>query len=432
MKGMMILLCKKCGCELDETEGICPKCGDENQNVKAEDSPDLAGNKIDASDSFKPQGDDVKTEDSEKTIKKKPYKYNNYDDIVEPTPHGQNFVLKAVIIVMVVMIFTVGVGTIVYIGSHIRHDTYIRQSQLVELGATQGVSKVTHEVMLGKYFYVSGVTKYLPLHEKPSDDSKVLSKLYNGSVVLLEEQGDGGFWQVVDYASGISGYIDSTYLTEDPDKVIMLQNKNLDTEFENAGEKSEIISLYYVLNAGEGVPLYESGKMKKKDIISSLVDGNTMGFVSKKTDAVWRVYDYKSSQYGYVESKYLTDNLEALQMAKDAAKAEKAKDTPKDDKKKEKAKKGVEYTVTWGDSALSVRNSPIKEEGNQIGRVVYGDKVEVVEQTNDTFWYVYVPAQDLYGYVKAVCIAPANESGEGNKDTDKATEDKEDKEDTEE
>ncbi|MEG1336008.1 MAG: SH3 domain-containing protein, partial [Clostridiales bacterium] len=249
---------------------------------------------------------------------------------------------------------------------------------------------------------------------------------------LLEEQGDGGFWQVVDYASGISGYIDSTYLTEDPDKVIMLQNKNLDTEFENAGEKSEIISLYYVLNAGEGVPLYESGKMKKKDIISSLVDGNTMGFVSKKTDAVWRVYDYKSSQYGYVESKYLTDNLEALQMAKDAAKAEKAKDTPKDDKKKEKAKKGVEYTVTWGDSALSVRNSPIKEEGNQIGRVVYGDKVEVVEQTNDTFWYVYVPAQDLYGYVKAVCIAPANESGEGNKDTDKATEDKEDKEDTEE
>ncbi len=343
-------------------------------------------------------------------------KKRNYDDVLKKKLGNDNVVLKAAILVVAVLIFTIGIGTIVFITSEINRDTTVRYNKLVELGAKQGVSKNAADEDLGKYLYVSGAGEYLVLRSEPSQDKgEEVAKLANGALVILNEKTDRLYWLVTDYATGVQGYASIAYLTSNPEKVIKLQNEEVESLGGLGENNKKIQELYFVLNAGVGIGIYSDRSLDDKTALDVLVDGNTVGLVNKVNDDIWWVYDYKSSQYGYMESKYLTNSLEALEMAKDeAAAAEDSDDQEEEESEDNEDKKGPEYFVSWSESALSVRDGPTQETGKQVNRIEYGDIVEVVEQTNDTFWYVYIPSLDMYGYVKGACLSPISQwEGDG-------------------
>lgn len=340
---------------------------------------------------------------------KPPRKRKNYDEVVKTKVSSENVAIKAAIIVVLVLIITVAVGTFVFVHAGIKHDTSVRYNKLVEMGATTGVNKLEADPDLGKYLYVSGVTDYLPLFSEPGGEGEEVEQLANGTLVTLDEKTDRLYWLVTDFATKTQGYVSAVYLTSDPDKVIEFHNDSLESLGKMGDQGEKIEEIYYVLNAGVGVGVYSDVTLKDGSALNVLTDGNVVGLVNKVSDDVWRVYDYKGSQYGYMESKYLTDNLDALGMAGlDAADNEDEKE--EDPQEEEEAEKhGPEYYVSWSESALSVRDGPTQETGNQVNRIVYGDVVEVVEETNDTFWHVYIPSLDMYGYVKAACLSPVED-----------------------
>ncbi len=337
----------------------------------------------------------------------------NYDDVVKSKGSGENAGIKAAIIVLSILILTIAIGTFIFVRSEIKHDTTVRYNKLVEMGAKEGVSKLKVDNDLGKFLYVSGVADYLPLSEEPGKEGgEELERLTNGTLVTLDEKTDRLYWLVTDYSTGVQGYVSAAYLTSDPDKVIKLQNDSLASLGDIGVKEEKVQALYYVLNAGVGIGIYSDTSLADDKAIDVLVDGNTVGLVDKFSDNIWRVYDYKGSQYGYMESKYLTDNLEALEMAKEAAAEEEDAAKEEEEEKDKEEKQGPEYYVSWSESALSVRDGPTKETGNQVNRIEYGDVVEVIEETNDTFWYVYIPSLDMYGYVKGVCLSPVEDDAD--------------------
>lgn len=452
--------CKECGKKIKKKDKVCPSCG----VSLIEDEQDRFGDTIRIDFDLEPTGtepieeaspeidirDDVresvppeekeketpepKSKPKEKAKKRskaeskakeaspeesptvpkaqgnQPREKKNYDDVVKTKKTGENVAIKATIIVVLVLIITIAAGTFLFVNSGIKRDTSVRYNKLVEMGATTGVNKLEADPDLGKYLYVSGVTDYLPLFSEPGGKGEELAQLTNGTLVTLDEKTDRLYWLVTDYATKTQGYVSAVYLTSDPDKVIEYHNDSLDSLGTIGGQGEKIQEIYYVLNAGVGIGVYSDATLKDGTALNVLTDGNVVGLVSQVSDDIWRVYDYKSSQYGYMESKYLTDNPDALSMAGvDTVGDNEEEEAPPEEEEEEAEKKGPEYYVSWSESALSVRDGPTQETGNQVNRIVYGDVVEVVEQTNDTFWYVYIPSLDMYGYVKGACLSPVEE-----------------------
>ncbi|MDO4542844.1 MAG: SH3 domain-containing protein, partial [Bacillota bacterium] len=406
-----------CGKRLKDNE-VCPACGHLNGADRINPLEDTIVVEID-SNKNKPivkQKTSEEKADIEVAIPsgkkatsvekpRKPKRNKNYDHVGKSGSTGENVGLKAAIIVILALIITIGAGTVIFVNSELRHDTTVRHNKLVEMGATQGVSKLQTDTDLGKYLYVSGAVDYLPLLSEPSsEEGEELEQMTNGTLVTLEEKTDRIYWKVTDYVTGVQGYASVAHLTADPDKVIQIHNDSLESLGEMGQEGEKIEDIYYVLNAGIGVGVFSDMTLADETAIDVLVDGNTVGLVSRTTDDIWRIYDYKSSQYGYMESKYLTDNPDALKMAKEATGVTDNLDEDEDEKEQDENK----YYVSWSDSALGVRSSPT-EDSDQIGRLVYGDEVEVLDRTNDDFWRVYIPDQDIEGYVKAACISPVGE-----------------------
>ena len=48
-----------------------------------------------------------------------------------------------------------------------------------------------------------------------------------------------------------------------------------------------------------------------------------------------------------------------------------------------------------------MRNAKAFDSANEIGKIANGQEVDVIDFSTGTYWYVYVPDLDAYGYVNS-------------------------------
>ena len=57
------------------------------------------------------------------------------------------------------------------------------------------------------------------------------------------------------------------------------------------------------------------------------------------------------------------------------------------------------YTVTVASGYLALRTEKAYRDANEIGQLYTGESVELVDASDSTYWYVYVPKLGKEGYV---------------------------------
>ena len=77
---------------------------------------------------------------------------------------------------------------------------------------------------------------------------------------------------------------------------------------------------------------------------------------------------------------------------------------------------GETYTVSVAAGYLALRTATEYDASNEMGELYTGDTVQVYQYTNDTYWYVYSPKYNKYGFVNRNYLIktehPAYPSGE--------------------
>ena len=57
------------------------------------------------------------------------------------------------------------------------------------------------------------------------------------------------------------------------------------------------------------------------------------------------------------------------------------------------------YTVRVETGYLALRTAQAYDYRNEIGKLYTGDTVEIIDTSDPTYWYVYAPKLNNYGYV---------------------------------
>ena len=213
----------------------------------------------------------------------------------------------------------------------------------------------------GDTYTVSVSSGYLALRTKPSYDvNNEIGKLYNGDTVTVQEYTGGGYWWVYSPKYDRCGYVNNDYLVSSAPKSL--------------GSYTVSVASGYLALRTE--PSYDS-----RNEIGQLYSGDTVEVKEKTNDTYWWVYSPKYGRNGYVNRNYLLG-------AGSSASAPAATSSS-----------GTTYNVTLDAGYLALRSSMEFSKDNEIGRLYNGDTVKLQEKSGDTYWYVYSPKLDKYGYV---------------------------------
>ena len=205
-------------------------------------------------------------------------------------------------------------------------------------------------------YTVSVDSGYLALRTDPSYDSRnEIGKLYSGDMVQVIEYSGDPYWYVYSPKYGEYGYVNCDYLywyesgpeLAEDEFVVHVSCGYLALRTERAFDASN-----------------EIGKLQDEDIVE-LVDSDDGTY--------WYVYAPTLDQYGYVNHHYLYGSLDA------------------------------DYyetrLVQVSSGYLALRTAQSFDSRNEIGKLYTGDTVQIIDDPNTTYWYVYSPKYDRYGYV---------------------------------
>ena len=67
------------------------------------------------------------------------------------------------------------------------------------------------------------------------------------------------------------------------------------------------------------------------------------------------------------------------------------------------------YTVTVADGYLALRNAKAFKSSNEVAELYTGDKVQIADSSDSTYWLVYVPGLGKGGYVNKDYLVKASE-----------------------
>ena len=107
--------------------------------------------------------------------------------------------------------------------------------------------------------------------------------------------------------------------------------------------------------------------------IGELYTGDTVEVSDYSDSTYWYVYSSKLGKYGYVNKNYLV-------FAGDVT-------------------VGSTWTVKVDKGYLALRTAKAYDSRNEIGELYTGDTVQISDAGDSTYWYVYAPKYDKYGYV---------------------------------
>lgn len=216
------------------------------------------------------------------------------------------------------------------------------------------------------YYYVTKTENHLTLWENEEGSGVVKAKLKNGYKVSVLEKTSDRYWYVFDYTSAERGYVRTAYLTDDKSKVVGIYREPKD---------KTVIGELYVTGVKQYLPIWSEPNNSSK-VRGKLLNGEKVGLIQKTTGSYWYVYGYSNGAYGWVSTAYLTSTPPA---------APEPEPSPN-------------YVVTGTREYL-----PIVSEAafgaTEVTQLHNGDAVQVLERTNDTFWYIVVPSTGVKGYV---------------------------------
>lgn len=210
----------------------------------------------------------------------------------------------------------------------------------------------------GNTYTVSVASGYLALRTYPAfDSSNEVGQLYNGDTVTVQEYTSGGYWWVYSPKYDRCGYVNNDYLVA----------KGGSSSSSSLGTYTVSVSSGYL--ALRTAPSYDAANE-----IGQLYSGDTVDVKEKSTDKYWLVYSPKYGKTGYVNRSYLIGAGSS-------------------------SVGGKSYTVKLDAGYLALRSSMVFTKDNEIGKLYNGDTVNLQEKSSDTYWYVYSPKLDCYGYV---------------------------------
>lgn len=326
---------------------------------------------------------------------------------------------------------------------------------LVLLPAKRGAVQVAAE---GDY-YVTGCKEVMKVREEEDKDSKVLTKLDNGEKVSLVEKRDGNYWKIYIEAEDVTGYIDHHYLTNESDAVMdpvtryvkvkkgeslpILSTPDADGSSLGMAKRGEEVTILaqpgdvysYIYSAEESAYGYvkssalseekpsenassstkqsTSKKQTKSEVLGagsppssyqgvyyvSVAKGylalrnakafdtaNEIGkmyngdyiYAIKTNELYWYVYSPSLGAYGYTNSDYLVSSYGSVNFYNDYI-----------------------YYADVDTGYLALRYERAFDSSNEIGKIADGQEVDVIDKSTGTYWYVYVPSLNQYGYVNS-------------------------------
>ena len=240
------------------------------------------------------------------------------------------------------------------------------------------------------------VSKKTPLYDTKDSDHKELQSLDQGASVTVLAKTSGDYWFVNITGSKTYGYVKCMDLTNTKPSAAsskaasskaasskpVVNNAPKDNRLLGAGSPPANYDPYYAkVNSGY-LAIRSAKAFDSSNELGQMGTGWVVYVVDKSTGQYWYCYSPDLGVYGYVNSDYLvTYNPNT--------------ETPRND-----------YTV-WSvrveKGYLALRNSAASGSGNIIGELYTGNTVYVYSDSyvnfTDTYWYVYSPTLNMWGYV---------------------------------
>ena len=151
---------------------------------------------------------------------------------------------------------------------------------------------------------------------------------------------------------------------------VIYKNK---TGWIHGGNLSDISGTTMIVRVETGYLALRTAKAyDSSNEIGELYSGDTVKVQDSSGSTYWYVYSPKLNKFGYVNRNYLING---------------SKDS------------GDTRTVYVASGYLALRTAMAYDSSNEIGELYTGDTVNVIEKSGSTYWYVYSPKLNKYGYV---------------------------------
>ena len=187
---------------------------------------------------------------------------------------------------------------------------------------------------------------YLALRTAKAYDSRnEIGELYTGDTVDVTDTSDSTYWYVYSPKYRTSGYVNRNYL---------LGSSNTWTVTVDSG--------YLALRTAK---VYDSANE-----IGELYTGDVVQLIDTSDSTYWYVYSPKHDRNGYVNREYLSGGPSY-----------------------------PTYTVSVSKGYLALRTAKAYDSRNEIGELYTGDTVQVIDSSDNGYWYVYSPKLNKNGYV---------------------------------
>lgn len=193
---------------------------------------------------------------------------------------------------------------------------------------------------------------YLALRtEKAFDAANEIGKLYTGDTVQVIEANDPQYWYVYTPKLNAYGYVNRDYIYYDT-------TVNLSV---------------LTVKVKEGYLALRTAKaFDAANEIGKLYTGDVVYLQDAADPQYWYVYSPLHDKYGYVNKDFVFGS------PYNAAE-------PK--------------TVSVAEGYLALRTAMAYDAANEIGKLYNGETVFVQSKTTDSYWYVYAPTLNKFGYV---------------------------------
>lgn len=199
-----------------------------------------------------------------------------------------------------------------------------------------------------EYTYTVCVSEgYLALRTaKAFDSSNEIGRLYTGYTVELVDCSDATYWYVYAPALGQYGYVNCNYLM------------------------STIGSSWTVRVDSGYLALRTAKAYDYANEIGALYSGEIVQLLDTRDSQYWYVYSPKLGRSGYVNKDYLVGG-----------------------------RSGETRTVKVSSGYLALRTAKAYDYANEIGALYTGETVQLIDNSDSAYWYVYAPSLGKSGYV---------------------------------